>query len=186
MIGWENPQRTVCPSLVVGRGWKSQRWQSGNRRVPSSQHTGMFFFCFFLIICEFSFQFQIVPVTFSHLCFKFKQTIRWDLWGTLSPPFPSLLIRPEVPFISNSNDKTGGTTPCKWQIQQLTFMMRMLNFSVVAACWNDATLKCYWGDPRGSFGMLSLYHPTLKQGDLSRTSASAGAWGPNYTPDVWK
>lgn len=107
MIGWENPQRTVCPSLVVGRGCKSQRWQSGKRRVPSSQHTGMGFFK--IINCEFSFQFEIVPVIFSHLRFKFKQTIRRDLWGTLSPPFPSPLIRPGLPFISNVTDKTGVT-----------------------------------------------------------------------------
>lgn len=61
-------------------------------------------------------------------------------------------------------------------------------FSIVAARWNDATLKCYRGDScsSSSFGMLTRYHPPLKQGDLSRMSASAGAWGPNYTPSVWK
>lgn len=68
-----------------------------------------------------------------------------------------------------------------------------LNF----ARWNDGTLTSYRGDPSSSsgsggshssssFGTLTSYHPTLKQGDLSRMSASAGAWGPNYTPDVWK
>lgn len=36
--------------------------------MPSSQHAGMgFFFSFFLINCDFSFQFKIVPLIF-YLC----------------------------------------------------------------------------------------------------------------------
>lgn len=47
MIGWENDQRTVCPSLVVGWGSKFECCQSGKRQPPSSQHSVFFLFVFF-------------------------------------------------------------------------------------------------------------------------------------------